>query len=118
MEKILQPGTPSQSSKTGRPIMVLLELLGRKQALRILWELRDEAATFRVLQDRCGAISPTILNRRLTEMRSAGIVQHETKIGYTLTPEGTDLLLTLRPLRTWAEKWDKRTQGKSFNSDI
>lgn len=88
--------------------MVLLELLGRKQTLRILWELRDESSTFRVLQERCGGISPTILNRRLADMRAAGIVTHQEKSGYELSNDGRELLTMLRPLRGWAERWAER----------
>jgi hypothetical protein len=40
--------------------MALLDLLGRRWALRVLWELRDgEALTFRELQARCGGVSST-----------------------------------------------------------
>jgi DNA-binding HxlR family transcriptional regulator len=30
-----------RGSKSGRPIMALLDLLGRRWTLRILWELRE-----------------------------------------------------------------------------
>ena len=104
-----KPGVPSKSTSTGRPIMVLLDLLGRKQTLRILWELKDSSMTFRVLQGFCGGISPTILNRRLSEMREAGIVDHIEKSGYQLTKEGVILLKILDPLSQWANRWAKRT---------
>lgn len=97
--------------------MVLLDLLGRKQTLRILWELKDEPATFRALQERCGGISPSILNRRIAEMRSAGMIVHQPSLGYTLTSEGSELLLMLRPLRTWAEKWEKRIESPDVRAD-
>ena len=50
-----------RGSRTGRPIMVLLDLLGRRWVLRIVWELREEPRRFRELQDLIGA-SPTIVN--------------------------------------------------------
>ena len=34
-----------RGSTTGRPIMVLLDLLGRRWTLRILWELREQTLT-------------------------------------------------------------------------
>jgi len=50
--------------------MAVLDLLGRRWALRILWELRNEpAATFRELQTRCGGVSSSVLNQRLHELR-------------------------------------------------
>ena len=36
--------TAVRGSRTGRPIMALLDLLGRRWTLRIIWELRDGAA--------------------------------------------------------------------------
>ena len=42
-----------RGSRTGRPIMVLLDLLGRRWALRILWELRGGALTSRALRTAC-----------------------------------------------------------------
>ena len=59
-----------RGSTTGRPIMVLLDLLGRRWTLRIVWELRDEPRRFRELQAAIGA-SPTIINTRLGELREA-----------------------------------------------
>jgi DNA-binding HxlR family transcriptional regulator len=54
-----------------RPIMALLEQLGRKGTLRILWELRDGAPqSFRALQANAGEMSPSVLNDRLKELRA------------------------------------------------
>jgi DNA-binding HxlR family transcriptional regulator len=101
-----RPGKPVRGSRTGRPIMALLDLLGRRWALRVLWELRDGALTFRELQARCGGMSPSVLNERLAELREAGIV--EDADGYALTTEGARLLKALAPLQRWAERWPKR----------
>jgi DNA-binding HxlR family transcriptional regulator len=86
--------------------MVLLDLLGRRWALRVLWELRDERAlTFRDLQAACGQISSSVLNERLRELREAGIVTREGNSGYQLTPEGQGLLRALAPLDAWSRRW-------------
>lgn len=89
--------------------MALLDLLGRRWALRILWELRGEALTFRELRERCDGMSPSVLNQRLGEMRDAGIVEARDE-GYALTEEGQRLLEGLQPLKQWAERWYKRTR--------
>ena len=60
-----------RGSKTGRPIMVLLDLMGRRWTLRIIWELRGEALTSRALRERCDDISPTVLQTRVGELREA-----------------------------------------------
>ncbi len=102
-----RPGKPVRGSKTGRPIMALLDLLGRRWQLRIIWELSRQPLTFRDLQTACGDISPTILNTRLTELREADIVTLAND-GYTLTPEGKHLLTEFMGLHDWAERWSKR----------
>lgn len=97
-------GRPVRGSHTGRPIMVVLDLLGRRGALRIVWELRDGLPmTFRALQ-QAAETNPGLLNTRLGELRAAGLVGHEGE-GYLLTPTGRDLLQTLGPLAAWADEW-------------
>lgn len=92
-----------RGSRTGRPIMVLLDLLGRRWTLRIVWELREESRRFRDLQDSIGA-SPTIINTRLAELREAGWVAH-AEGGYRLGAQGEQLLAALAPLYDWAQRW-------------
>lgn len=105
-----KPGQRVRGSATGRPIMVVLDLLGRRWALRILWELRDgEPATFRTLRARCDDVSPTVLNTRLGELRDAGILEHDGE-GYRLTGDGADLLHALEPIHDWSETWAKRVK--------
>lgn len=103
-----KPGQPVRGSKTGRPIMALLDLLGRRWVLRIGWELREgRCLTFRALQDACGGISPTVLNQRLKELRESGLLEL-TEDGYRLTRDGDSLLELLGPLDTWAKRWARR----------
>jgi DNA-binding HxlR family transcriptional regulator len=103
------PGRPVRGLRTGRPQMALLDLLGRRWALRILWELRDEPPlTFRELQTRSGGLSSSVLNDRLRELRAAGIVEAESAGGYRLSRDGRDLLQALAPLDAWAKRWAAR----------
>jgi DNA-binding HxlR family transcriptional regulator len=95
-----------RGSRTGRPIMVLLDLLGRRWTLRIVWELREEPRRFRELQDAIGA-SPTIINTRLAELREAKLVRLDEESGYRLTALGKELLRLFLPLHVWADKWVK-----------
>ena len=98
-----RPGRAVRGSKTGRPIMALLDLLGRRTALRILWELRGEPLTFRALQ-KAAATNPSVLNGRLTELRAVGIVEL-ADAGYQLTSQGRALMDALAPLSRWADRW-------------
>jgi DNA-binding HxlR family transcriptional regulator len=87
-------------------MMALLDLLGRRWALRVLWELRDgESLTFRELQARCGDVSSSVLNDRLRELREAGVVAAGDSQGYRLTASGQRLLEALGPLDRWAKRW-------------
>ncbi len=100
------PGQPVRGSDTGRPVMALLDLLGRRWALRVLWELRDgRQLTFRELQSRCGGVSSSVLNDRLRELRQAAIVTAQRGGGYRLSGEGIALLAALGPLDAWAKRW-------------
>ncbi len=109
-----KPGKAVKGSQTGRPIMVLLDLLGRRWALRIIWELvQSEPSSFRALQKLCGNISPTVLNSRLTELREADIVELRKGEGYGLTIEGKNLVSSLSELDTWSKRWALREKKKS-----
>src|SRR5262245_61100916 len=99
------PNRRVRGSTTGRPIMALLDLLGRRMAGRILWELRDGSLTFRALQE-AAETNPSVLNVRLKELREAHIVEHGRE-GYGLTPHGKRLLELFLPLHVWAEDWAK-----------
>jgi DNA-binding HxlR family transcriptional regulator len=89
--------------------MALLDLLGRRMTLRILWELRDSPLTFRALQEAAGT-NPTVLNVRLKELREARLVAHEGD-GYELTARGRQLLDRFLPLHAWAEDWARELQS-------
>jgi DNA-binding HxlR family transcriptional regulator len=100
-----RPGKPVRGSRTGRPVMALLDLLGRRMTLRILWELSraDAPLTFRALQGAADT-NPALLNTRLKELRAAGLVVHGGE-GYSLSKDGQALLLRLLPLVDWADQW-------------
>jgi DNA-binding HxlR family transcriptional regulator len=96
-----------RGSRTGRPIMVLLDLLGRRWALRILWELRDQTLTSRSLRTACDEASPTVLQARLSELRQADFIELVPSSGYRLTAMGRELQNNLLPLHRFAERWSK-----------
>jgi len=90
--------------------MALLDLLGRRWALRVIWELRDAPLTFRALQERCAGMSSSVLSQRLGELREAGIVALADE-GYELTGDGRELLQLLGPLHGWAQRWAAARPG-------
>ena len=105
------PGRPVRGSDSGEPIMALLDLLGRRWALRVIWELRDgEPVTFRALQQRCGGISSSVLTQRTAELRAAGAIE-DADGGYRLSAEGHELLAAYPPLAAWSERWKGRVSA-------
>ena len=88
--------------RSRRPIMRVLDRLGRRWALRVLWELRDGPRTFRALRQACDDVSPSSLNQRLTELRGLGVVDLGDD-GYQLTPSGVRLSRIMLELHRWAE---------------
>jgi DNA-binding HxlR family transcriptional regulator len=101
-----RPGEPVRGSTTGRALMAALDLLGRRWALRILWELRDGPEGFRALRTRCDDMSSSVLRQRLVELGDAGLVTQDQQQRYQLTPLGADLYEALTPLHAWAARWE------------
>jgi len=110
MARLPKPGTAGRGSSTGRHIMALLDLLGRRWTLRIVWELRQGRHSFRHLQTACDVVSPTVLNQRLKELREARLVDLSEEEGYGLTALGRELMDRFAPLAAWAERWGRATR--------
>jgi DNA-binding HxlR family transcriptional regulator len=86
-------------------MLALLDLLGRRWALRILWELRQQPATFQELQRRCDSMSTSVLTQRLGEFRDAQLVEKDQAGGYALTESGSSLLTRLDGMDEWTQDW-------------
>jgi DNA-binding HxlR family transcriptional regulator len=84
--------------------MAALDLLGRRWALRVLWELRHGPVGARALRDRCDGMSSSVLYQRLRELTDAGLIAR-TDAGYQLTEIGASLGAALAPLDEWAKRW-------------
>lgn len=86
--------------------MALLDLLGRRWTLRILWELRDgETLTFGALRVRAGGLSTSVLTQRLRELDDAALVVRDDQGGYALSALGRRLLRDLEPLHAFSRTW-------------
>jgi DNA-binding HxlR family transcriptional regulator len=94
-------------------MLTLLDLLGRRWALRILWELRLEPATFQALQARCDAMSTSVLSQRLSELREAALVEKDETGSYRLTNAGAQLLARLDGMEEWTQEWGRRLERRT-----
>ena len=96
-----------------RPALAdLVDLLGTKWVMRILWELRESALTFRALQAACGGLSPSVLNDRLRLLEQAQLITKEDA-GYALTKQGVSLMEVQKPLAQWAQRWQRSLVDRS-----
>lgn len=104
------PGRPVRGSRSGRPVMAALDLLGRRWTLRILWELRDGPLGARELRRRCDDVSPSVLYARLAELRDAALIEQYADDSYGLTRVGGKLQTAIEPLDRWAKEWARATR--------
>jgi DNA-binding HxlR family transcriptional regulator len=88
---------------TARPVESALDLLGRRWALRLVWELRRSALTFSELRRRTG-ISPSVLSARLGDLADAGVLERDDGRRYRLSGRGRELARVLYDLNRWAEQ--------------
>jgi DNA-binding HxlR family transcriptional regulator len=95
-----------KSRQTGEDVDVeeLFDVLGRRWALRILWETGADALTYREIAARIPGMSTSVLTDRLRELRAAGLVEHTHGAGYRLTPRGHELKAHLEGLSDWARQ--------------
>lgn len=89
--------------------MAALDLLGRRWALRILWELRDGPLGARALRERCDRMSTSVLYERLAELGAAGVIEQDDRDEYVLTSLGAELGAALAPLDAWSRRWATQT---------
>lgn len=92
--------------------MALLDLLGRRWALRILWELQSGPLGFNDLQACCGSVSPSVLSQRLRELTETGILEIDDAGRYRATPLARDLAEPLGKLDHWAKRWARRLASR------
>lgn len=86
---------------TGMP--AALDLLGRRWALALVWELRRDAIAFTDLRTRLG-VSPSVLSRRLAELTEADVTELGPDRRYRLTGRGRELARLLFELNRWAAR--------------
>jgi DNA-binding HxlR family transcriptional regulator len=86
-----------------RPVENAMDLLGRRWALRLIWELRRSTLAFSELRQRTG-ISPSVLSARLGELVDADVLERDPGRRYRLSGNGRELARILYELNRWAEQ--------------
>ena len=88
---------------TEKAVESALDLLGRRWALRLVWELRRTTRSFSELRQRTG-ISPSVLSARLGELVDAGVLERDGVRRYRLSGRGRELARLLYEINRWAER--------------
>lgn len=103
------PERPARSGTPRSSFLDLLDLLGRRWSLRILWELSAGPLRFTEAQSRCDAMSPSVLNQRLSDLVGAGFLYVRSDRRYELTTDGSSIVGSLRPLEASSRRWARKT---------
>jgi DNA-binding HxlR family transcriptional regulator len=94
-----------------RAVESVLDLLGRRWTLRLIWELRRNALSFSELRGATG-ISPSVLSARLGELVEADVLERDVVRRYRLSGQGRELARILYELNRWAEQ---NQTGRAWN---
>ncbi|WP_375488892.1 winged helix-turn-helix transcriptional regulator [uncultured Jatrophihabitans sp.] len=79
----------------------LLDVLGHRWALRVVWVLRDGALPFNQLRVQAGGMSQSVLVTRLAELIDIRLVRDVPAGGYELTDSGIGVARQLHALADW-----------------
>lgn len=109
-----RPGIPVRGSTSGQPLMAAFDLLGRRWAITVLWELRGDPVGFRELRRSLPGLSSSVLSTRLRELVTGGVADTSADGKYRLTPIGVELLYALAPLKAWSRNWAQHLGVQDF----
>jgi DNA-binding HxlR family transcriptional regulator len=84
-----------RTAATSKSMAAALDMLGHKWSLRVIWELRVGPLNFRTLRAACGDVSPSVLQRRLHELRDMALIEKIPRLGYRLSARGERLFQVL-----------------------
>jgi DNA-binding HxlR family transcriptional regulator len=93
-----------------RPMATVLDQLGRRWSLRLIWELRRDTVSFSELRERTG-VSPSMLTTRLRELEALGVVEKDGARRYRLSGGGRELARILYEVNRWAERTGVSSQA-------
>jgi DNA-binding HxlR family transcriptional regulator len=98
------------------PVSKTAEVLGEKWTLLIVRELVLGATRFSQIQRAIPRISPTVLNKRLAELQTHGVIvrkriPEQKGFEYQLTESGRELYPLILQMAQWGMRWARRTMS-------
>ncbi|OMC45090.1 transcriptional regulator [Mycolicibacterium fortuitum] len=91
--------------KRCRSRLSIMELLGQRWVLRVVWELEPGPVGFLELRRRMGNCSSSMLSERLQQLATAGLVVKNESGAWELTDAGAGLGAALSGVWDWSESW-------------
>lgn len=88
-----------------------LNIIGNKWTALVIMELFKGPTRFSALENKLDGISPRTLSQRLDELEQKKIITKKSyaevppRVEYTLTTKGKDLILVLKSMAAWGDKY-------------
>jgi DNA-binding HxlR family transcriptional regulator len=88
------------------PVSKAAEVVCQRWTPLILREMLVGSTRFNEIRRGVPTCSPSLLSKRLKELETAGVVEHDPSAGtYVLTDAGTELLPIIKGLGEWGQRW-------------
>ena len=92
------------------PVAMAAEIVCSRWTLLVLRELISGSTRFNDLRRGVPRMSPTLLSKRLKELKEAGVIaEHPTDqagiVEYKLTPAGEELREVVMTMGSWGQRW-------------
>lgn len=97
------------------PMEMVIELIGGKWKVLILWHLAEETLRFNELRRIFPLVSQKMLTQQLRELESDGIIirkvyaQVPSRVEYSLSDFGITLMPILYSMNQWGKEYAKNT---------
>ena len=92
------------------PVDAVVDVIGGKWKLRILWRLSQQTHRFGALRRAIPNISEKMLYQQLRQLEADGLVRRTAypevppRVEYALTPRGRSLVPVLNEVAAWGEQ--------------
>jgi len=99
----------TEKSKNRCPIRKAMEIIGKKWAVLIIYNLLSGEKRFSDLENSLGKICPKMLSERLKELEELKLItrkiqpERPVKITYQLTQKGKGLSKIIKAMKKWGQ---------------
>lgn len=100
-----------KKKKFNNYVELVIDIIGGKWKILIIWELRESEKRFRELQKSVGKITDKMLTQQLRELEEAELISRKAypeippRVEYSLTLLGKSLLPVLEMFEEWGKQY-------------